>query len=281
MSVESAGKRLRPYRGKIISLAIIAMGVATAIYAEHRSSTRPSTDDASIDADVVHVASVVGGRIIDIAVAENAKVSKGDVLFRIDPEPYRQVVEQTEADLGIAMAALDTRRRALATEKSNAKIASEQTKRAQTNYELATRTAERLRPLAGKAYVPTQQFDQAQTAKRDAATSLQQAQEQEVAAVRAIGTEEGAIANVKARQAALAIARRALDDTIVRAPHDGRVVGLTVLSGEIVAPSQTLFTLVSTEEWFAVANFRETDLHAIAVGDCATVFSMIDRRQGD
>ena len=279
MSMELAGKLLRPNRGKIISLAIIAMGVATVIYAEHRSATHPSTDDATIDADVVHVASVVGGRIIEIAAAENAKVSKGDLLFRIDPEPYRQVVEQTEADLGIAIAALDARRRALATEKSNAKIASEQTKRAQTNYELATRTAERLRPLAGKAYVPTQQFDQAQTAKHDAATSLQQAQEQEAASLRAIGTEEGAIANVKARRAALAIARRALDDTIIRAPHDGRVVGLTVLSGEIVAPSQTLFTLVSTEEWFAVANFRETDLHAIAVGDCATVFSMIDRRQ--
>ncbi len=175
MSMESAGKLLRPNRGKIISLAIIAMGVATVIYAEHRSATHPSTDDATIDADVVHVASVVGGRIIEIAAAENAKVSKGDQLFRIDPEPYRQVVEQTEADLGIAIAALDTRRRALATERSNAKIASEQTKRAQTNYELATRTAERLRPLAGKAYVPTQQFDQAQTAKHDAATSLQQA----------------------------------------------------------------------------------------------------------
>jgi membrane fusion protein, multidrug efflux system len=55
------------------------------------------------------------------------------------------------------------------------------------------------------------------------------------------------------------------------------VVGLTILSGEMVVPSQTLFTLISTEEWFAVANFRETDLHAIVVGDCATVFSMIDR----
>ena len=128
--------------------------------------------------------------------------------------------------------------------------------------------------------MPAQQFDQAQTVKRDAATSLQQAQEREVAAVRAIGNEEGEVAGVKARQAALAIARRALDDTIVRAPHDGRVVGLTVLSGEMVAPSQTLFTLVSTEEWSAVANFREADLHAMAVGDCATVFSMIDRRQG-
>jgi multidrug efflux system membrane fusion protein len=45
----------------------------------------------------------------------------------------------------------------------------------------------------------------------------------------------------------------------------------------MVAPGQSLFTLVNDEEWFAVGNFRETDLHAIAVGDCATVYSMIDR----
>jgi membrane fusion protein, multidrug efflux system len=179
--------------------------------------------------------------------------------------------------LGVAVGALDTRQRTIATDKSNATIASEQIKRAQTNLELATRSVERLRPLVAKAYVPTQQFDQAQTLQRDAATSLKQAREQESAALEAVGTEDAATAAIQARRAALAIAKRALDDTVVRAWHDGRVVGLTVLSGEMVVPSQALFTLVSTEEWFAVANFRETDLKAITVGDCATVFSMIDR----
>jgi membrane fusion protein, multidrug efflux system len=52
-----------------------------------------------------------------------------------------------------------------------------------------------------------------------------------------------------------------------------------VSTGEMVAPSQTLFTLVNTEEWFAVANFRETDLDAISVGDCVTIYSMIDRQR--
>jgi hypothetical protein len=131
--------------------------------------------------------------------------------------------------------------------------------------------------FSADCYVPTQQFNQAQTAQRDAATSLQQAREQEAATLHAVGTEEAAVAAVQARQAALAIARRALDDTIVRAWHDGRVVGLTVLSGEMVVPSQALFTLISTEEWFAVANFRETDLHAIAVGDRDRLFD--DRSQ--
>ena len=48
---------------------------------------------------------------------------------------------------------------------------------------------------------------------------------------------------MQARQAALAIARRALNDTVVRAWHEGRIVGLTVLAGEMVVPSQALFTL--------------------------------------
>lgn len=279
MNVKAAGAPRRSSLGKVVSLAVIAVGVAAGIYVERRSAMRLSTDDATIDADVVHVAPAVGGRIIELAVAENAEVKKGDLLFRIDPVPYQLAVQQAEADLQVALGALDTRQRAIATEKSNAMIASQQIKRAQTNLELATRTTERLRPLVSKAYVPTQQFDQAQTAQRDAATSLQQAREQEAAALRAVGTEEGAVAAVQARRAALAIARRALDDTVVRAWHDGRVVGLTVLSGEMVAPSQALFTLIGTEEWFAIANFRETDLHAIVVGNCATVFSMIDRSQ--
>jgi multidrug efflux system membrane fusion protein len=116
VSMKSAGKPHRSSRGKVISIAIIAIAVAVAIYVEHWISIRPSTDDATIDADVVHVASAVGGRIIELPVTENAKISKGDLLFRIDPVPYRLAVEQAEADLGVAVGALDTRRRAIATE---------------------------------------------------------------------------------------------------------------------------------------------------------------------
>jgi multidrug efflux system membrane fusion protein len=133
---------------------------------------------------------------------------------------------------------------------------------------LAARTLERLRPLASNGYVPQQQLDQAQVAEKDTATKLIQAQELEAAAE----------ATVKARTAALGIAQRQLDDTTVRATHNGLVVGLTVSTGEMVIPAQSLFTLINADEWFAVGNFRETDLSSISVGDCATVFSMLDRK---
>ncbi len=275
--MKSAGHKRRAGRNTLISVGVIALAIVVGMYIDHRVTTYPSTDDASIDADIVHIASTVGGRVIDIPVTENASVAKGDLLFQIDPVPYELALKQAEADLAIAEAALETKRRLVSTQQSAATIAGDQTKRAQTNYELSGRTVERLKPLAGKGYVPTQQLDQAEVAQRDAATSLQQAKEQEAAAIQAVDTIAGAEAAVRARQAAIAIAQRALDNTTVRAPNNGRVVGLTVLAGEVVVPSQSLFTLINTEEWFAIANFRETALHPIAIGECATVFSMIDR----
>jgi membrane fusion protein, multidrug efflux system len=275
--MKAAGTRRRAPWTVLVSLMIIAAATAFGLYALHRASIIPTTDDASIDADVVHVAAEVGGRIVNIPVEENARVAKGDLLFQIDPVPYQLAVDQARANLAVAQATLETQHRILSTQRSTAVVAADQVNSAETNLDLAKRTVDRLRPLAGKGYVTTQQLDQAQTAQRDAETSLAQAREQQAAAVRAIDTDEAALATVRARQAELGIAERHLQDTTVRATHAGRVVGLSVLNGEMVAPGQALFTLVNTEEWFAVGNFRETDLHAIQVGDCVTVYSMIDR----
>jgi len=276
--MKAMGKSHVAHWGGLISLAIIALAAVLGFYALRETDANPTSSDASIDADVVHVAALVGGRIVNIGVSENARVAKEELLFQIDPVSYRQAVEQAAADLSIAEAQLETRRRTLSTERSNATIAQDQTKTAEQNHELAVRTVQRLRPLAGRGYVPQQQLDQAQVSEKDTATALVQAKEREAAAFQAIDTEAAAEATVAARRSALAIAQRQLDDTTVRATHNGLVVGLTISSGETVAPSQSIFTLINTDDWFAVANFRETDLAAIAIGDCATVFSMIDRR---
>jgi membrane fusion protein, multidrug efflux system len=276
--MKTAGQSHFGGRGRLISLVIIALAAGIALYTLRESYVFPTSSDSSIDADVVHVAAAVGGKVLKIAVSENERVAKGDLLFQIDPIPYQQAAAQAEADLHIAEAELETRRRTLSTQRSLALIAGDETKNAFENHQLAKRTADRLRPLAANGYVPKQQFDQAQVAERDTATALAQAQERHAAAVNAIDTEAAAEAAVSARRAALATAQRGLEDTTVRAPHDGLVVGLTISSGETIAPAQTLFTLINTDEWYAVANFRETELDAIAVGDCATVFSMLDRR---
>lgn len=264
---------------KTTSLLIIGSALILGLYIARHMARHPASDDASIDAEVVHIASTVSGRLLELKVEENAKVKKGKLLFRLDPETYELAAKQAQANLDVAIAALETRRRVVASEMLSAKIAADQQKRARTNYELSQRTTERLKPLAGKAYVPAQEFDQAQTTQRDAATSLEQAKSQKAAAEFNIGNDNGALAAVKAAEAALAITQKALRDTEVYASQDGRIVGLSIREGEIIAPSQSLFTLISTEEWHAVANFRESDLPSIREGDCATVYTMIDRNQ--
>jgi membrane fusion protein, multidrug efflux system len=263
--------------GGLIVLAAVAAAIVVALWSASWVNQHPSSSDASIDADVVNVAAAVGGRILTIPVRENSRVHRGEVLFQIDPLPYQLLVSQAHADLALAEAQLDTQRRYVSTQRSHATVAADETLSAKANYELATRTVERLKPLTAKGYVPNQELDQADVTAHDAATRLQQAQVEQLAAVQAIDTIQAGESLVAARQAALALAKRNLEDTTVRATHDGLVVGLNVSSGEFVVPGQSLFTLINTEEWYASADLRETDLASVRTGDCVTVYSMIDR----
>lgn len=231
----------------------------------------PLSDDAVIGANFVNIAATVPGKIVSINVTENQAVKKGDTLFAIDPEPLKLLVEQTTADLAIAEAALDAQRRAVAAESQNALIADEQVARARTNLDLAEATLKRLEALSPKGYVTRQQVDDARTLRNDAQISLKQAIKQAQAATTLVGTLDSAQALVRARQAALALAQHNLDNAVVTAPHDGRVVGLTNGTGQIIAPGQSVFTLIDTASWYASATFPETELGEIKVGDCAQV----------
>lgn len=275
--MRAAGKPRFTIAARLVSLTVVALAVVLGMFAWQTSVAHPSTDDATIDAEVVHVASTVGGRIEEIAVAENDRVMPGQLLFRIDPVPYQQAVAQARADLALARASHATHGRAISTQRSAAVVAGDQIARAQANLALAQRTVVRLRPLAEQGYIPRLQLDQAETTVRDAATSLRQAMTQSQGATAAIDDSAATTATIQARVAAVAIAEHALANTVVRASHAGRVVGLSVLSGELVAPTQALFTLVNADAWFAVGNFRETELARIVPGDCATVYAMTDR----
>ena len=277
MTVQATGGQRPARRGKAVVALLLAGAVAVALYAWRQAATHPSSDDASIDADVVHVAASVGGRVMALPLQENAMVQTGQVVFQIDPVPYEYAVHAAEADLALAQAVLESRLRAMAAARANAVIAADQVGTAQSRLDLATRSVARLRPLAERSFIPQQQLDTAETARHDAAIQLAQAEQARVAAEQLIGTDAVERAAIDIKKAALDIARRALSQTVVRAPHEGRVSGLKVLSGEVVIPGQSLFTLIATKEWFIVANFREGELAAIKPGDCATGYVMIDR----
>ena len=83
--------------GILVSLIALAGLLVTVVLATRRIDQRPRTDDAYLQADLVHMAPDVSGRIVELDVRDNQAVRKGDVLFRIDSDPYRMRVDQARA----------------------------------------------------------------------------------------------------------------------------------------------------------------------------------------
>src|SRR6266403_744337 len=88
---------------KIVSLIIVAGAVIITLYVWGIAERHPRTDDATTRANVVGIAPRVSGQILKLHVQDNQAVNEGDVLFEIDPEDYRLILEKAKAGL----AALD------------------------------------------------------------------------------------------------------------------------------------------------------------------------------
>ncbi len=137
-------------------------------------------------------------------------------------------------------------------------------------------TVGRLTPLLGKGYVTEQQVDEARTNERTAQAGLLSATQQAKQAREAVGDTESLTAQLAGAEAAVALAERDLRNATLRAPFDGLVVGLDIAEGAYAATGHPLFTLIKAHDWYAVGNFRETELPQIAAGDPATVWMMSD-----
>jgi multidrug efflux system membrane fusion protein len=216
----------------------------------------------------------VSGRIIELDVRDNQKVRKGEVLFRIDPEPYQLRVDQTRAAVRGLEAKLDLTADQVAAQTSKADAATSGINTAEAQRALATSTLARMEPLLGRGFVTAQQVDQARTVQRTAQLGLQQARLQADEARQAITNTKPTEAELEGARATLALAERDLNKTVVRAPCDGRITALDIAAGEFAATGHPLFTIIDTEHWYAIGNFRETDLAGIEPGQRATVYVM-------
>jgi multidrug efflux system membrane fusion protein len=260
--------------GILVTLLALAGLLVTVVLATRRIDQRPRTDDGYLQADLVHMAPDVSGRIVELDVRDNQAVRKGDVLFRIDPEPYRMRVDQARAAVRGLEAKLALTADQVAAQTSKAGAAERGIGSAEAQRALASSTLGRMEPLLGQGFVTAQQVDQARTAQRTAQIALQQAQLQADEARQAITNTKPTEAELEGARATLALAERDLNKTVARAPCDGRITALDIAAGEFAATGHPLFTIIDTEHWYAIGNFRETDLAGMEPGQRATVYVM-------
>ena len=220
-----------------------------------------STDNAYVQQDKVTVSAEVAGPIVEVAVRENQIVKKGDLLFRIDPRPYRIALAQAEAQ--IAAANVQVNRLEAETFATGADIQG-----ATDNIAIAQRAFDRQAELLDRGFTTRARYDEALHAVQEARERLANARADAV--IKRSALSSGGASNQPAVAAALAARDKALLDlkrTEVRAPSDGYVSQTERLQvGNAAVPGLAVVTLVRSGESWVEANYKETDLARMRVG---------------
>lgn len=250
-------------------LALIAIGFALVLF-----NNTPRTDDAYAHANTIGVAAQVSGRIVELKVRDNAIVRKGDVLFRIDPTPFDLEVRKLRAQAATLEQQIILNQRQVDAQTHAASASGAGVERAADNAAQKRSTLARLEPLLADEFVTKEQVDQARTASKTATLELQAARYDQQRARSAVSSVAALVSQKEELAAAIAHAEFLAEQTVVRAPFDGRVVDLKISAGEFAAAGRALFTLVDTGTWYVIANFRETELGRMRAGSPASVYLM-------
>ncbi|WP_395408347.1 multidrug transporter subunit MdtN [Pseudoduganella sp. UC29_106] len=258
-----AKKSIHP---RLVALLLVLLAAGLAVYVIWRLDTAPRTDNAYIYADTISITPEVSGRIIELNVKNDQLVHQGDVLFQIDPRPFQATLAKAEGSLRALNEQIELAQRSVNAQKYAADAARSNVERARAAAEQAADTLDRMAPLQAPGYVSAEQLDQARTARRSAVAQLQAAVQQSQQATAAISGVEALVAQRAVITAEIALARLNLEYSTVRAPFDGRVLGLTTTAGQFAAAGRPVFTLGDTRHWYVVANFRETELANITPG---------------
>ncbi len=224
------------------------------------------TDNAYIQQDKVSVSAQVGGQIVAVAVKENQEVKPGDLLFRVDPEPFRLQIAQADA----AIASAQANQTALA---SSSALSGADAGAAREDIGFAQATLERQRALWVRGFTTKAAYEAAQhqVAQAREELNLAQAKSAEARAKLSTGAQvPGVYPAVAAARAQRAVAVLSLSRTEVRAPMAGRVSQADRLQiGQELVSGLPVVTIVASGTSYVEANFKETDLADMHVGQPA------------
>ena len=227
-----------------------------------------STDNAYVQADRATIAPQVAGRVVEVDVRENQAVKKGDVLFRIDPEPLQIAVARAQAQMEGISSLLDAARAGFRSAQANVRSADEALRVNEAQYK-------RMQELRRKGLVAQKDVD-------DAANNLADARGKRDSNVAGVAkaqsllgglpeTPDQELSGYKLAKAQLAAAELDLDHATVRAPIDGTIGKQNLQPGDFLAPGQAAMPLVATRGLWIDANFKETDLTNVRVGQPVSI----------
>jgi membrane fusion protein, multidrug efflux system len=264
----------------IILIVVAVLAIIGGLIYWLMTRNQESTDDAYTEGNAVSIAPKVSGYIVENHVNDNIFVHAGDLLLKIDPRDYIVARDQARANLDAALAQQETAEVDLQTTRvrapANLAQAQAQLLQARANLRQSENDSRRQHAVDPRATTQTN-LDQTSTAVLTSEANVKSAEAQVSVAslvTETIRTSEAALdqrkAQVEQARTSLAQAELNLSYTLVRAPLDGQITRRNVDLGTFAQAGQQVFYLVTREVW-VVANFKETQLDRMRVGQLVDV----------
>lgn len=264
----------KPFRGKIIRLAIAAVVLATAGYFGYQYWTvgrfQVSTDDAYVQADMSMIGNKLAGYVKELPVADNTAVKTGDVIARFDSSDYELALASAKARVETQIATMATISQQIVAQQAQVKAAGSQLTSAQASEQTAAIVQARASELL-KSKVGTQQTMDTTTgallsarASADTATANLEAAKAQIGILNAQANAAGKL--LEELNIAVKKAENDLNYTEVKAPFNGIVANRAVELGQFVGAGSRLMAVVPVQDSYIQANFKETQLRDIHPG---------------
>ena len=259
-------------------VAAVVIVVAGAVWFTHYWTVgryMVSTDDAFLQADQVQVSSKIAGYVEAVLVRDNEQVKVGQPLVRISRQDTGAAAEQAKAQVEQGRATVLQIDAQIRQQRAQIAAADAQVAGARSTLKNAQIQVDRYEPLTRLGAQTAEELTQMRQNRDQAEAQLASAMAQRSSAQRQIATLRAqtgvAKAQVAAAQAQASKAESDLSDTLVSSSIVGRVGNKTVQVGQYVQPTTRLMSIVPVQDLYLVANFKETQIGLMRVGQPVTI----------
>ena len=273
----------------IILVILVVIGGGYGTYKYLHSLAHEQTDDAQIEKNMNPIIPRVSGYVSKVYIKDNDYVKKGDTLFTIDKKDYQLKIAEATAALAAAEGNFEVSRADISSARASVSASDATVQSASGNIESAkiklaqiTSDYNRYDNLYKSHTITKQQYEQAYTAKQEAENQVRILQQQQKASAfqksviiakskASDKLTEVAAANIKRAQALLDAANLNISYTVITAAIDGQVSKIDIQPGQLVQPGQSLFYIINNQEAWVIANFKETQLNKMVMGQKVTL----------
>ena len=268
----------------IILVILVVLGGGYGTYKYLHSLAHEQTDDAQIEKNMNPIIPKVSGYVSKVYIKDNDFVKKGDTLFTIDKKDFQlKIAEATaalaaaEGNFEVSRADISSALASISASDANVQSASGNIESAKIRLAQITSDYNRYNNLYKSHTITKQQYEQAYTAKQEAENQVRILQQQQKASAYQKSViiakskasdklTEVAAANIKRAQALLDAANLNITYTVITAAIDGQVSKIDIQPGQLVQPGQSLFYIINNQEAWVIANFKETQLNKMVMG---------------